>query len=87
MLQVWIQKYDEEMGAAEATYQEELAQTNQVTLRLVEAEVHLVVSILGQLGVSPVRLDCMLQGMPFRLYSHLCINECAHHTPAAMLLW
>ena len=32
MLQVWIQKYDEEMGAAEATYQEELAQTNQVTL-------------------------------------------------------
>lgn len=30
MLQVWIQKYDEEMGAAEATYLEELAQTSQV---------------------------------------------------------
>ena len=30
MLQVWIQKYDEEMGAAEQIYQEELAQTNQV---------------------------------------------------------
>lgn len=28
--QVWIQKYDEEMGAAEQIYQEELAQTNQV---------------------------------------------------------
>ena len=32
VLQVWIQKYDEEMGAAEATYQDELAQTNQVSL-------------------------------------------------------
>lgn len=29
-MQVWIQKYDEEMGAAEQIYQEELAQTNQV---------------------------------------------------------
>lgn len=33
MLQVWIQKYDEEMGAAEQIYQEELAQTNQVNPR------------------------------------------------------
>ena len=31
---MWIQKYDEELGAAEATYQEELAQTNQVNLVL-----------------------------------------------------
>lgn len=31
-MQVWIQKYDEEMGAAEQIYQEELAQTNQVLL-------------------------------------------------------
>jgi hypothetical protein len=30
LAQVWIQKYDEEMGAAEMTYQEELAQTQQV---------------------------------------------------------
>ncbi|KAL3152562.1 hypothetical protein ABBQ32_001587 [Trebouxia sp. C0010 RCD-2024] len=33
-LEVWIQKYDEEMGVAEATYQEELAQTNQVAQEL-----------------------------------------------------
>lgn len=31
-MQVWIAKYDEEMAAAELTYQEELAQTQQVRL-------------------------------------------------------
>ncbi|DBA70798.1 hypothetical protein WJX79_008514 [Trebouxia sp. C0005] len=33
-VEVWIQKYDEEMGAAEMTYQEELAQTQQVAEEL-----------------------------------------------------
>lgn len=73
MLQVWIQKYDEEMGAAEATYQEELAQTNQVNpffFRGPRALSHELT--LSARSLARQTSDCALQGMPSQLYAPIC---------------